>query len=174
MRPLAGYVTSGRQYGIKYTFNMLYEYPIIAGKSKFVNQASYAVLCLSKDNSLAVHPRNDRQDSTKASQCPTLVASIIYRHTSLKFVENIRLKNQRRSVFIASKIKVLKVQTAEAAIRVQIYQTPSSKVQGPLAKCTWLTNPRTACRTYLYTWLLGAFHLQSDWTYCQTSRTFRH
>ena len=123
---------------------------------------------------IAVHPRNGRNCSTSASQCPTLAASIIYRHISLKFVENVRLRKQRRSVFIASKIKVLKVQTAEAAIRVQIYQTPSSKVQGPLAKCTWLTNPRKACRTYIYTWLLGAFHLQSDWTYCQTSRAFRH
>jgi hypothetical protein len=38
--------------------------------------------------------------------------------------------------FVASKIKVLKVQTAEATIPVKIYQIPSSKLQGPLAKCT--------------------------------------
>ena len=86
---------------------MLYEYPIIAGKSKFVNQASYAVLCLSKYNSLKVHPRNDRHDSTKASQCPTLVAAIIYRHIALKFVENVRLRNQGRSVFIDFRLQLL-------------------------------------------------------------------
>ena len=91
---------------------------------------------LSKVNSLTVHSRNDRHDSIKALQCPTLVAAIIYRHISLKFVENVRLRNQRRSAFIAPKIKMLKFQTAEAAIRVQTYQTPSSKLQGPLAKCT--------------------------------------
>ena len=117
---------------------------------------------LSKVKSVTVHPRNDRHDSTKASQCPTLVAAIIYRHIALKFVENVRLRNQRRSVFIASKIKVLKFQTAEAAIRVQIYQTPSSKVRGSSFKCTLLTTPRKACLPYIYTWMLGAFHLQSD------------
>jgi hypothetical protein len=34
---------------------------------------------------------------------------------ALGFVGNVWLRNQRRSVFIASKIKVLKLQTAEAA-----------------------------------------------------------
>ena len=117
---------------------------------------------LSKVNSLTVHPRNDRHDSTKASQCPTLAAAIIYRHIALKFVENVRLRNQRQSVFIASKIKVLKLQTAEAAILVQICQTPSSKVRGSSFKCTYLTNSRKECLAYIYTWLLGASHLEFD------------
>ena len=74
---------------------------------------------------------------------------------------------------IAPKIKVLKVQTtAEAAVLVQIYHTPSSKLQGSLAKCTWLMYLRKGCLSYIYTWLVGASHLQSDWTYCQTPRTF--